>query len=360
MGLFIQQKTYHIAMTEPEMFDELQVEEQPELYEHYRVHVDKGQGLLRIDKYLTSRMEGVSRNKIQAAADAGCIQVNEKPVKSNYRVKGNDIVTVLLPHPVRELEILPENIPLEIVFEDEHLVIINKKPGMVVHPGFGNYTGTLQNALLYHFQQNKNSEAFPYLVHRIDKDTSGLIIVAKNEVAQTKLGKQFFDHSIIRRYQALVWGDFTENEGTITGNLARSLSNRKMMAVFPDGETGKHAVTHYNVIERFRYVTLVECRLETGRTHQIRAHFRYTGHPLFADTQYGGDKILKGTTFTKYKQFVDNCFKLMNRQALHAFKLGFIHPVHGELCEYEIALPADLTAVIEKWRKYSSFGEEVS
>ena len=266
-------------MTEPELFDELQTEEQPELYEHFRVQVDKGQGLLRIDKYLTSRMESVSRNKIQAAADAGCIRVNEKQVKSNYRVKGNDVIIVLLPHPVRELEILPENIPLEVVFEDSHVIIINKRPGMVVHPGFGNYTGTLQNALLYHFQQNNDSEALPYLVHRIDKDTSGLIIVAKNEVAQTKLGKQFFDHSTVRRYLALVWGDVVDDEGTITGNLGRSPSNRKVMAVFPDGETGKHAVTHYKVIERFRYVTLVECRLETGRTHQIRAHFRYIGHP---------------------------------------------------------------------------------
>jgi len=343
-------------MTDTEAYDELQAEEQPELHEHYRVVVDKGQSLLRIDKYLTARMEGVSRNKVQAAADAGCVQVNDKPVKSNYRVKGNDVITLLLPHPVIELEILPEDIPIDVIFEDSDVIVINKRAGIVVHPGYGNYTGTLLNALLFHFQKHNEPEAFPYLVHRIDKDTSGLIIVAKNERAQTALGKQFFDHSIIRRYVALVWGDLKSDEGTITGHLARSASNRKMMAVYPDGETGKHAVSHYSVLERFRYTTMVECRLETGRTHQIRAHFKYIGHPLFADELYGGDRILKGTTFSKYKQFVDNCFRLLNRQALHARILGFIHPSSGKLTHFEAPLPEDMGSVIQKWREYSETG----
>ncbi len=339
-------------MTDEDVIDELQSDEQNELYEHYRIVVDKGQGLLRIDKYLTSRLEGISRNKIQAAAAADCINVNDIPVKSSYRVKGNDVITILLPHPVRELEILPEDIPVDIVFEDHDVIVINKQAGLVVHPGYGNYTGTLLNALLFHFQRQGEADAFPYLVHRIDKDTSGLIIVAKNEIAQTILGKQFFDHTIIRKYHALVWGDFTEDEGTITGNLARSLSNRKIMAVFPDGETGKHAVTHYKVIEHFRYVTLVECRLETGRTHQIRAHFKHIRHPLFADETYGGDKILKGTTFSKYKQFVENCFSILKRQALHAQTLGFIHPSSGKLMQFEASMPEDMQTVINKWRNY--------
>lgn len=340
-------------MTESDSYDELQAEEQPELYEHFRVVVDKGQGMLRIDKYLTARMEGISRNKIQNAADAGCINVNGNPVKSNYKVKGSDVITVLLPHPVREIEIFPEDIPINVTYEDRDVIIINKEAGLVVHPGYGNYTGTLQNALLFHFLKNSDEEAFPYLVHRIDKDTSGLIVVAKNETAQTALGKQFFDHTVIRRYKALVWGDMKDDDGTITGNLARSVSNRKIMTVYPDGETGKHAVSHYHVLERFRYVTLVECRLETGRTHQIRAHFKYIGHPLFADETYGGDKILKGTTFSKYKQFVENCFRLINRQALHAYILGFVHPSTGETVSFESPLPDDFESVLEKWRKYS-------
>lgn len=344
-------------MTGDEVFDDLQSEEHSELYEHYRLIVDKGQGLLRIDKFLTLRLEGISRNKIQTAAEAGCINVNDKPVKSNYRVRGNDVITILLPHPVRELEILPEDIPIDAVYEDRDVIVINKPAGLVVHPGYGNYTGTLQNALLFHFQKKNEADSFPYLVHRIDKDTSGLIIVAKNEIAQTALGKQFFDHTIIRKYQALVWGDFNEDEGTITGNLARSLSNRKVMAVFADGETGKHAVTHYKVLERFRYVTLVECRLETGRTHQIRAHFKYIKHPLFADETYGGNQILKGTTFSKYRQFVENCFKILNRQALHARTLGFIHPVSRKLMSFDAPLPDDLVQVIDKWRGYMKSGD---
>jgi 23S rRNA pseudouridine1911/1915/1917 synthase len=340
-------------MQENEEFDELQVEEQPELYEHFRVVVDKGQGQLRIDKYLTLRIEGISRNKIQSAADAGCILVNDVSVKSNYKVRGNDVVVIMLPQPVINLEILPEDIPIQIVYEDQDVIVIHKLPGMVVHPGFGNYTGTLQNALLFHFEKNEKEKAFPYLVHRIDKDTSGLMIIAKNEMAQTSLGKQFFDHTIVRRYRALVWGDVQDDEGTITGNLGRNPSNRKMMTVFPDGEVGKHAVTHYSVVERFRYVTLVECRLETGRTHQIRAHMKYIGHTLFADELYGGDRILKGTTFTKYRQFVENCFKMLNRQALHAYKLGFVHPRTGEMMQFEAPLLHDMESVVEKWRKYS-------
>jgi 23S rRNA pseudouridine1911/1915/1917 synthase len=294
----------------------------------------------------------VSRSKIQACASASCIIVNDKPVKSNYKVKGNDIISVLLPYPVRELEILPENIPLNIVYEDSDIILVNKPPNFVVHPGFGNFTGTLQNALLYHFQNNNEPETVPYLVHRIDKDTSGLLIVAKNENAQVKLSKQFFEHTIDRKYIALVWGDVIDNEGTITGNIGRSLSNRKVMTVFPDGEIGKHAVSHYKVLERFRYVTLVECKLETGRTHQIRAHFKYIGHPLFSDSQYGGDIILKGTTFTKYKQFVENCFSLLNRQALHAYTLGFMHPSLNKFMKFELPLPKDMEEVVLKWRKY--------
>jgi 23S rRNA pseudouridine1911/1915/1917 synthase len=334
-------------------FDDGQSDDSQDLYEHYRFIVDKGQSPLRIDKYLTAKIEGISRNKIQSAAEAGCIRVNDASIKSNYKVKGEDLITILLPHPVRELEIFPENIPIHIVYEDEHVIIINKEAGMVVHPGYANFTGTLQNALLFHLNENNDGEQiFPLLVHRIDKDTTGLLIVAKTEQAQTKLGKQFFEHTIKRRYVALVWGDVKEDEGTIVGNIARNPVNRKMMSVFEDESVGKHAITHYKVLERFRYVTLVECRLETGRTHQIRAHLKYLGHPLFSDALYGGNKILKGTTFSKYRQFVDNCFKILNRQALHAQLLGFIHPATGKNVEFESPLPEDMTKVLEKWRKY--------
>jgi len=328
-------------------------EEQSELFEHHRIIVDKGQGLLRIDKFLSARLENTSRSKIQAAADADCILVNNKAVKSSYKVKGGDIVSLLLPHPVREFEILPEEISLDIVYEDKSVIVVNKHAGMVVHPGFGNFTGTLQNALLFYFQK-QDKDAYPYLVHRIDKDTSGLLIVAKNEFAQAKLSKQFFDHSIERKYLALVWGDVTEDEGTISGHIGRSLSNRKVMAVFPDGEYGKHAVSHFRVLERFRYVTLVECQLETGRTHQIRAHFKYIGHPLFSDEIYGGHLILKGTTFAKYKQFIENCFQILSRQALHAYQLGFIHPETNDKYFFELTVPTDMEQVITKWRNYTS------
>lgn len=329
-------------------------EENSDLYEHFRIIVDKGQGSIRIDKFLAAKLVNVSRNKIQTAIDAECIVVNKLPVKSNYKIKGGDDIQVLLPEPVRNTEILPENIPIDIIHEDNDLVIVNKKSGMVVHPAYGNFTGTLQNALLYHFQLNTEIEAFPYLVHRIDKDTTGLLVIAKNEKAQAKLSAQFFDHSIERVYYALAWGDIKNNEGTIKGNIARSPLNRKIMKVFSESDVGKHAVSHYNVIERFRYATLVECRLETGRTHQIRTHFQHIGHPLFCDETYGGKKILKGTTFTKYKQFIENCFSILNRQALHAKVLGFVHPTTSKFVRFESDLPNDLNQVIEKWRSYTN------
>jgi 23S rRNA pseudouridine1911/1915/1917 synthase len=338
-------------------YTEIEDREQDELYEHHRIVVDKGQALLRIDKFLINRLENASRSKIQNAAELGSILVNEKPVKSSYKVKPGDVISIVLPHPVRDTEVYPENIPLNIVHEDEQLVLINKDAGMVVHPGFGNYTGTLVNALVYHFQQlptHRNGEMRPGLVHRIDKNTSGLLVIAKTELAMAALAKQFFDHSIERTYLALVWGDLKEDKGTITGHIGHSLRDRKVMDVFPDGQYGKHAVTHYQVMQRYGYVTLVKCNLETGRTHQIRAHFKHIGHPLFNDETYGGDKILKGTTFTKYKQFVENCFKLIPRQALHAKTLGFIHPSSQEKVFFDTELPPDFTAVLAKWNDYST------
>ncbi|HNY07764.1 MAG TPA: RluA family pseudouridine synthase [Bacteroidales bacterium] len=332
-------------------------DENGDLYEHYHFTVDKGQALLRIDKYLTAHIQNISRNKLQLAAKADCILVNDKPVKSNYRVKPLDVISIVLTFPPRDVEIYPENIPLTIVYEDEDLVVVNKNAGMVVHPAYANFTGTLVNALLYHFQNSGlpyNEETKPYLAHRIDKDTSGLLLIAKNELAQSRLAKQFFNHTVERRYIALVWGNFDDDEGTITGNLGRSPKDRRVMTVFPEGDYGKHAVTHYKVLERFGYVTLIECRLETGRTHQIRAHMRYIGHPLFNDETYGGNEILKGTTFSKYKQFIANCFKLLPRQALHARSLGFIHPSTGKFVLFESELPQDMQAVIEKWRSYSN------
>ncbi len=341
--------------------DFLQDQEEQELYEHYRFVVDKGQSLLRIDKFLILRMEAVSRNKIQNAAKADCILVNDKPVKSNYKVKPMDVISILLPNPPREIEIIPQDIPLDVIYEDDDVILINKQPNLVVHPGYGNYTGTLLNALVYHFQQNVKDgkePAIPYLVHRIDKNTSGLILVAKNELAQSMLAKQFYDHSIERKYIAMAWGDFKEDEGTIIGNLGRHPKDRKIMTVFPDGEQGKHAVTHYKVLERLGYISVIECMLETGRTHQIRAHMRYIGHPLFNDDTYGGDQILKGTTFTKYKQFVTNCFSMLPRQALHAASLGFIHPTANKKIYYESPLPDDMQSVIEKWRRYAGSKDE--
>ncbi|MBR4803218.1 MAG: RluA family pseudouridine synthase [Bacteroidales bacterium] len=331
-----------------------------ELYEHYRIVVDKGQALLRIDKYLMEHISGASRNKIQNAAKAQCILVGGKPVKQNYRVKPCDVISVLLPNPLREIEITPEDIPLNIVYEDDDVLVVDKQPGLVVHPGFADYDGTLLNALAFYFQGKTDKEGNPitsYLVHRIDKNTSGLLLIAKNELAQTVLAKQFFEHTIERKYNALVWGDFAEDDGTIDGNLGRSPKDRRVMTVFPDGSEGKHAVTHWHVVERFGYVSLVECVLETGRTHQIRVHMRYIGHPLFNDETYGGDQILKGTTFSKYKQFITNCFQLMPRQALHAVILGFEHPTTHKKMHFESALPEDFAAVVEKWRKYVASGK---
>ncbi len=327
-------------------------EETEELYEHYRILVDPKQSLLRIDKFLFNRIENVSRNKIQNAAKAGNILVNEVPIKPNYKIKPGDIISILLPNPVREVEIIPENIPFKIIFEDEDIVVVNKAAGMVVHPGHGNYTGTLLNALAWYFNEKGETEMAPSLVHRIDKDTSGVLLIAKSEMAQTKLGKQFFDHTIDRKYLALVWGDFKEDDGTITGHIARNPKDRLQMFVFPDGEQGKHAVTHYKVVERFGYVTLVECTLETGRTHQIRAHMRFIGHPLFNDARYGGDQILKGTTYSRYKQFIQNCYKILPRQALHAQSLGFVHPNSKQKLFFETPLPADMQQTLEKWRHY--------
>ncbi len=329
------------------------LEEETELFEHFRFIADKGQSLLRIDLFLMNRIEGISRNKIQQAAKANCILVNDKAEKQNYRVKPLDVISLVLPHPPREIEINAENIPISVVFEDEHVIIVDKPAGLVVHPGFGNFTGTLLNALLYHFQQKCETETFPLLVHRIDKNTSGLLIVAKTELAQSKLAKEFFDHTIHRNYKALVWGDFDENEGTIEGHIGRSLKDRRVMFVFTDGSYGKHAITHFKVVERFGYVTLIECKLETGRTHQIRAHMKFTGHPIFNDETYGGDAILKGTTFTKYKQFVQNCFQLIPRQALHAYSLGFTHPESGKKMYFESPIPTDMESALNKWRQYS-------
>ncbi len=345
-----------------DVFDQLCLEnedseEQNELYEHYRFVVDKGQSLLRIDSFLANRIEGISRNKIQNAAEASCILVNDVPVKSNYKVKPEDIISIVLPHPKREVELIPENIPLDIVYEDDDLVIINKKAGMVMHPGCGNYTGTLVNAMLYHFKEIplfKEDKIRPGLVHRIDKNTTGIIVVAKNEIALSKLALQFFNKTTQRKYQALVWGDLKNDTGTITCNIGRSLQNRKIRAAFPNGDNGKPAVTHYKVLEKFGYVSLVECRLETGRTHQIRVHFQHIGHPLFNDETYGGDRILKGTTYTKYKQFIQNCFRIIPHHALHAKSLGFVHPTTNEWMNFDSELPEEMTQVLKKWRDYTA------
>ncbi|WP_396146222.1 RluA family pseudouridine synthase [Flavobacterium sp.] len=329
-------------------------EPEEELFEHYRFDVPKGQALLRIDKYLMLMVPNATRNKIQNAATNGDIYVNDIPVKSNYKVKPLDVIRILLAHPPFENRVDPEDIPLDIVYEDDALLLINKPPNFVVHPGHGNYTGTLVNALAFHFENLPlNSSERPGLVHRIDKDTSGLLVVAKTEAAMTHLAKQFEDKSSEREYVALVWGNVKEDQGTITGNIARHLKDRMQMAVFADPEIGKHAVTHYKVLERFGYVTLISCKLETGRTHQIRVHLKHIGHTLFNDERYGGNLILKGTTFTKYKQFIDNCFKTLPRQALHAKTLGFVHPTTGKYMLFNTEIPKDMADCIEKWRNYS-------
>lgn len=337
-----------------------EIEEEDSLFEHFRFEVPKGQELLRIDKFLMQVVANTTRNKIQKAADNGDIYVNDIPVKSNYRVKPFDVVRILLPHPPFENRIDPEDIPLDIVYEDDALLLINKPAGLVVHPGHGNYTGTLVNALAFHFQNLPlNSSERPGLVHRIDKDTSGLLVIAKTETAMTHLAKQFEAKTSEREYIALVWGIVKEDEGTIVGNIARHPRDRMQMSVYTDPEIGKPAITHYKVIERLTYVTLVSCTLETGRTHQIRVHMKHLGHTLFNDERYGGNLILKGTTFTKYKQFVDNCFKILPRQALHAKTLGFVHPTTGEMMRFDTELPEDMRLCIEKWRGYAKNHIEV-
>lgn len=326
-----------------------------ELFEHFRFTADPGQTPLRIDKFLFNKLEGTSRSRIQAAANAGNILSNGSPVKPNYRVKPGDLVSIVLPHPPRKIELIPEDIPLTIVFEDEDVIVLNKQASLVVHPGYGNYTGTMVNALMYHLKDNPlfhSGEERPGLVHRIDKNTSGLLVVAKNEIALNKLASQFFHKTSKRTYLALVWGDLEKEEGTIRGHIGRNPKNRKQMHVFPEGDQGKEAVTHYRLIERLGYVNLVQCTLETGRTHQIRVHFQYLGHPLFNDPDYGGDRILRGTTFTKYKQFVQNCFELLPGQALHAQTLGFEHPGSGKEMLFEAELPEGFSSLVQKWRTY--------
>lgn len=344
--------------------DDPEQDDDEKQYEHFALTIDRGQAPLRIDKFLSLRIEKASRSRLQNAARAGAIRVNGNPVKPNYKVKPMDKIAIVLPKPVQRYMLKAEPIGLNIVFEDDTVLVINKPAGLVVHPGCGNYSGTLVHGLLYHFEQlpvnnypssginTDENELRPGLVHRIDKNTSGLMVIAKTDYALTHLAKQFFDHTVIRRYIALVWGDLPNETGTITGNIGRDRRYRQIMSVYPDGEAGKHAVTHYRVLERFGYVTLVECVLETGRTHQIRVHFSHLGHPLFNDPEYGGNRIVKGTVYTKYRQFVENCFSLLNRQALHAQVLGFLHPETGKNLYFEAELPADMQQVLEKWRRY--------
>ena len=340
------------------MMEDKTIQDSEELYEHHSFTADQGQEPLRIDKFLMDRVPNTSRNRLQIAAKNGNILVNKKPVKSSYKVRPNDVISIVLPYPVREIELIPEDIPLDILYEDDEVLVINKQAGLVVHPGYGNYSGTLVNALVYHFEQlppSKDYAGRPGLVHRLDKNTTGIMVVAKTENALTHLAKQFFDRTSKRYYYALVWGDFDEDQGTIIGKVGRSIKNRKVMQVFDDDtDAGKHAVTHYEVIERFGYVTLVKCKLETGRTHQIRIHMKHIGHPLFGDPEYGGDRIIKGTTFSKYKQFIENCFKTLPRQALHAKSLGFTHPKTNDWMEFESELPADISEVLSKWSRYAT------
>jgi len=343
-----------------EEFEEDEIEEvggEQELYEHFRFVVDKGQAITRVDKYLVNCMANTSRNRIQDAADSGNILANGKSVKSNYKAKPNDVISIVMAYPPNEFEIIPQDIPINVVYEDDDILLINKQPNLVVHPGFGNFDGTLLNAVAWHLKDVPGFDANDSrigLVHRIDKDTSGLILIAKTPEAKTHLGKQFFDKTTQRRYHALVWGNVKEDEGTIIGALARDPRDRMLFTVFPEGENplAKHAVTHYKVLERMAYVTLVECRLETGRTHQIRVHMKHIGHTLFNDERYGGHIILKGNTTARYKAFVKNCFFLCPRQALHAKTLGFVHPRTGEFMHFDSELPTDMQELIEKWRDY--------
>lgn len=333
-------------------------EEDELLFEHHRIVADPGQGLVRIDKFLNARLANVSRSKIQQGIEGGFVKVNDIAIKSNYKVRPGDVIVISMPEPPRDTEVKPENIPLNIVYEDDYLLIVNKRAGMVVHPAHNNWNGTLVNALTYHFQQLPHmpgNDGRPGLVHRIDKDTSGLVVIAKTETVMTALAKQFFDHTIERTYWALAWGEMNPPEGTVNVNIGRSLKDRRLTVAFPEGDMGRTAITHYKMLQGFRYVSLVECKLETGRTHQIRAHMKYLGHPLFNDAMYGGDQIIKGTVFSKYKQFIENCFKLIPRQALHAKTLGFIHPVKKEWMQFNSELPEDFKAVLEKWENYVKY-----
>jgi 23S rRNA pseudouridine1911/1915/1917 synthase len=343
--------------TDPFKRENAEEEEDDPRFEHYRFIADNGQTPVRLDKFITAKMEKTSRNRIQLAVSAGYVLVNNLPAKASYTVKPADIITIVLPYRRRGVEIIPEKIPLDIHYEDSELLLVNKPSGLVVHPGHGNYSGTLVNALAYHLglkqAADASDERMGILVHRIDKNTSGLLLVAKTESAQLYLAGQFFEHTIERKYTALVWGNLKEDSGTITGHIGRDPSDRIKFKVFPDGTSGKHAVTHYKVLERFGYTTLVECELETGRTHQIRVHMDWLGHPLFNDDRYGGDKILKGTIYSKYKQFVENCFKMMKGHALHARTLGFEHPATKKRVQFSTPLPDDFSAVIEKWRTFS-------
>ncbi|MBI1768557.1 MAG: RluA family pseudouridine synthase [Bacteroidetes bacterium] len=329
-----------------------------DLFEHHRIVADAGQSLVRIDKFLMDRLPNVTRTKIQNGIHEGFVKVNEKNIKPNYKIHPNDVVTVSLPEPPRDTDVKPENIPLNIVFEDEHLLVVNKPAGMVVHPAYQNWSGTLVNALAFHFQslpQMSGNEGRPGLVHRIDKDTSGLLVIAKTELAMTSLAKQFFDHTIERTYNAIVWGIPDPPEGRIEVNVGRSLKDRRVTAAFPKGDFGRTAITNFKLLKDFRYVSLVECRLETGRTHQIRAHMKHLGHPIFNDEMYGGSSVVKGTVFTKYKQFVDNCFKIIPRQALHAKTVGFVHPATQKFIQFDSDLPKDFAEVIEKWEHYVKY-----
>jgi len=349
-------------MTEDELPEELNESlSEDELFEHYRIVCDKGQSQIRIDKFLLDRIQNATRTRIQNAIEAESIKVNDKPTKASYKIKPLDIITISLPHPPREDVLIPENIPLNIIYEDDQILIVNKLPGMVVHPAFGNWTGTLVNALAYHFQNlptHRNGEIRPGLVHRIDKDTSGLLVIAKTDFAMTFMAKQFAEHTIERTYYAIAWGVPEPREGTIQNYLGRSMKDRKIMTTYQKEEDGKLAITHYKVLKQYHYVSLVQCNLETGRTHQIRVHMKSIGHSLFNDSTYGGNSVVKGTVTGKYKQFVENCFNLLPRQALHAKTLGIIHPTTKEFMQFDSELPADMQAVLNKWERYVGSEEE--